>query len=312
MKNRPFYGEYVEAYHKDFEAVEMEGVFGYGENLSGPIPLEGNSHKVIFDGEVYYPTTIEYVSVDDGSYAIGNLSIVNQGNDTGEPFYIIYDYFENYNEYSFAVATKTKGQHSVSIFNLNVKQRLQPAFLPETGIPKVVDLTSKIWTREELDSLFANPLDIATTTIFGINICNARGMTSDGTVSFKLFGNPFTKYIYKADDSGLYDFSKNTLIPSKDIVCTDFYFRSGVYSGTDGTPRGKGLQLCGKSEDEIVFCADWAGNVDTKGTITSNGYKVITEATFPPYTSADEGKILKIVGGVPTWVSLQSAEEVSF
>ena len=33
------------------------------------------------------------------------------------------------------------------------------------------------------------------------------------------------------------------------------------------------------------------------------------KANLPKYTSADEGKILKIVSGVPTWVSLQSEED---
>lgn len=34
--------------------------------------------------------------------------------------------------------------------------------------------------------------------------------------------------------------------------------------------------------------------------------------SLPPYTSADEGKILQIVNGVPTWVSLPNAEEATF
>lgn len=29
----------------------------------------------------------------------------------------------------------------------------------------------------------------------------------------------------------------------------------------------------------------------------------LIEAKIPAYSSADEGKVLKIVGGVPTWVS---------
>ena len=33
---------------------------------------------------------------------------------------------------------------------------------------------------------------------------------------------------------------------------------------------------------------------------------------LPDYTSADEGKILKIVNGIPTWVSVTTAEEVSY
>lgn len=33
---------------------------------------------------------------------------------------------------------------------------------------------------------------------------------------------------------------------------------------------------------------------------------------IPTYTSDDEGKVLRIVSGVPTWVSLSNAEEASF
>ena len=75
--------------------------------------------------------------------------------------------------------------------------------------------------------------------------------------------------------------------------------------------------------DEIYFSitSDYGAVVNVlsvKPIITGDKveFEIITDGTgvlTPKFNeSTDEGKILKIVGGVPTWVSLQSAEEVSF
>lgn len=36
------------------------------------------------------------------------------------------------------------------------------------------------------------------------------------------------------------------------------------------------------------------------------------ESSIPAYTSADEGKFLRIVNGAPAWASIENAEGVSF
>lgn len=36
------------------------------------------------------------------------------------------------------------------------------------------------------------------------------------------------------------------------------------------------------------------------------------ESSIPAYTSADEGKFLRVVNGAPAWISIQNAEGASF
>ena len=48
-----------------------------------------------------------------------------------------------------------------------------------------------------------------------------------------------------------------------------------------------------------------------KGAIDSIVNKIL-ESGSPSYTSADEGKFLRIVNGAPAWVSIENAEGVSF
>lgn len=58
--------------------------------------------------------------------------------------------------------------------------------------------------------------------------------------------------------------------------------------------------------------------LEASNSVNANTLYMLTDAeeeevlTLPPFTAEDEGKILRIVNGVPTWVSLPNAEEASF
>ena len=53
------------------------------------------------------------------------------------------------------------------------------------------------------------------------------------------------------------------------------------------------------------------GNIYIGGT-SQDDATAVKVAIVPFPTAADEGKILRVVNGAPTWVALSNAEEASF
>ena len=105
IKNRPFYTdgpvETVLLEETTAEFTEVNG--GYSYELSNPLSLEvGQTYQVTWDGTVY-----ECIgTVLDRDTILGNLSIVNAGEDTGEPF--IYGFAEFFTK-------DTSASHTISI-----------------------------------------------------------------------------------------------------------------------------------------------------------------------------------------------------
>lgn len=81
---------------------------------------------------------------------------------------------------------------------------------------------------------------------------------------------------------------------------TEVHF-SGNYSDLAGAPNASN-----DNEEELIIC-DAAGNVIMR--VNANGlnaagiYSHGKLVTFPDFSEATEGSVLKIVDGVPTWVS---------
>ena len=88
VKNRPFYTETVETVFVEESIVPFapteEGVYG-GQLESTFVPTVGETYKVSWDGTTYESTCLNFNS----RQAIGNLSIMDIGSDTGEPFIIV-------------------------------------------------------------------------------------------------------------------------------------------------------------------------------------------------------------------------------
>lgn len=81
---------------------------------------------------------------------------------------------------------------------------------------------------------------------------------------------------------------------------TDVHF-SGNYSDLSGAPNASN-----DNEEELIIC-DAAGNVIMR--VNANGLNAAAVysngklLSFPDYSNATEGSVLKIVDGIPTWVS---------
>ena len=91
IKNRPFYtGDPVETVLVEESTVSFadggkEGLY-MATFKSTFAPTVGETYKVSWDGTVYECTCAD---LDDSLLAIGNLSIVGAGSDTGEPFIMV-------------------------------------------------------------------------------------------------------------------------------------------------------------------------------------------------------------------------------
>ena len=111
VKNRPFYtGDPVETVLVEESVVTFEDS---GEGLymatfeSTFVPTVGETYKVSWDGSTYECTGADI----EGALVLGNLSIVDAGSDSGEPFIII---LENIGAIDIAT-TDTSASHTISI-----------------------------------------------------------------------------------------------------------------------------------------------------------------------------------------------------
>ncbi len=87
VKNRPFYTTYVETVLVEESTVPFEdnGGMCVGQLESTFSATVGETYKVSWDGTVY-----ECVCVSmKGTCVIGNASIIGEGSDSGEPFFMI-------------------------------------------------------------------------------------------------------------------------------------------------------------------------------------------------------------------------------
>lgn len=127
VKNRPFYtGAPVETVLVEESTVSFEdngGVYMAGLE-STFVPTVGETYKVYWDGTVY-----ECICTDfNRGKAIGNLSIINEGSDTGEPFLMcIID------EMDIAIGTlDTSDSHTFSISGFVTEVvKIDEKYLPE-------------------------------------------------------------------------------------------------------------------------------------------------------------------------------------
>ena len=134
VKNRPFYtGNPVETVLVEESAVafqaaeEMVGL--YGANFPSTVSATvGKTYKVYWDSIVYECTCVNF----NGTSVIGNLSILNVGADSGEPFLI-----GVVNGRGFSIYTAdTASSHTISITEMITQVvKIDAKYMPE-GYPK--------------------------------------------------------------------------------------------------------------------------------------------------------------------------------
>lgn len=145
VKNRPFYmGDPVEAVLVEESAVSFVDDGGlYVSNFPSTFEATvGETYKVSWDGTVYECTCANLY----GLFAIGNLSIIGEGSDTGEPFFM-----QVYNGQGIRTLTAdTSASHTFSISGSVTEIVKIPAkFIDKDASGYVIVHNSPTMTEEE-------------------------------------------------------------------------------------------------------------------------------------------------------------------
>ena len=132
VKNRPFYtGNPVETVLVEESTVSFDKVLGlYGTKFTSTFEATvGETYKVSWDGTAYECTCVSF----NDEHAIGNLSIVGEGSDTGEPF--IMGVLNGKEIQIFTADTSASHTFSISGFVTEVV-KIDAKYLPDTVATK--------------------------------------------------------------------------------------------------------------------------------------------------------------------------------
>lgn len=309
IQNRPFYSSLEEVYSSNFTAVDMDGVYGYEEELTEVLNIPDNGTIIVFDGQSYTPNTF----IKEDSRYVGNLSLVDMGDDTGEPFVFMTDATSPF----IGIATETSGQHTISVNVSTVQKQLDVRYLPEevvkqeklqeelSGYQKSIQLLSKeFWSDDEVDEISSmvnsnvNPwymIEAVPTVMIGVQQVTWISRTISGSniiLGISLAGYPYNKYQITYNKYSGCNFHKLRFIGGQQLKYVDY----GVDIGSTSPKSDYGLKV------NDAFSVGWDGDV-IAASATVAGSPVLTEAAIPAYTDDDEGKILKIVNGQAQWVA---------
>ena len=147
VKNRPFYtGAPVETVLVEESTVSFDDSgqgFYFAAFQSTFEATVGETYKVYWDGAAYECTCVDFNS----GYAIGNLSILGLGSDTGEPFLI------SFGEEPIIVTKDTATSHTISISEtVVIVVKIDEKYLPNTVATK----SEVEATQEVLDGVFSS------------------------------------------------------------------------------------------------------------------------------------------------------------
>ena len=129
IKNRPFYtGDPAEAVLVEETTIPFEagnGGFYVGLFETTFSPTVGETYKVSWDGSVYESTCLEFSK----PLTIGNLSIMGEGSDTGEPFLFVKEGSEGL----VIVTADTSASHTISISCITIPVvKIDPKYLDQS------------------------------------------------------------------------------------------------------------------------------------------------------------------------------------
>lgn len=232
IKNRPFYtGDPVETalIEETTAPFEDSGVGFYFTLLQSTNTLSvGETYAVSWDGTLY-----ESVCVDaNGTLAIGNLSIVGEGSDTGEPFVIT-------RTNSIQIATlNTSASHTISISRLGapevvkIDEKYLPAILAPIYIIKNDSTFSSSITFEEAwklpPNILSSRLNFAfdASSVEGGRGCSCREVSKSNT---RNLGEHIvaTFSVLSANSDNTYDTTNHAIVWTKNGIA-ELTLKDGV------------------------------------------------------------------------------------
>ena len=190
VKNRPFYtGNPVETVLVEESTVTFAAVDGMymGQLESTFSATVGETYKVSWDGAAYECTCVSF----NGEHAIGNLSIVSAGSDTGEPFIIG---IRNGKEIQIVTAD-TSASHTFSISGFVTEVvKIDAKYLPDTVATKS-EVEAAQTTAENAQTTAEN----AQTTADNAQTTANNAQTTANAALPKAGGNMTGSLVLKAD-----------------------------------------------------------------------------------------------------------------
>lgn len=170
--------------------------------------VEGQTYIVKFDGADYTCTCIR-LRGESGPLVLGNLSIPGFGNDTGEPFVMLYS------EMWTIASSDSASEHTISISRFaSVVKRIDHKFLPvATEDTYGVVKKSEIVISYNFPTVFAPFVEMIEAvkafkagnvkiTWQGENVISARHKEADDSISLVFANNPYTVCVFSKSTSG--------------------------------------------------------------------------------------------------------------
>ena len=232
VKNRPFYtADPVETVLVEETTLPFEDngegfyVGGFESTFS---PIVGETYKVSWDGSIYESTCAEFYE----NLAIGNLSMVGEGSDTGEPFLFIRE-----NSKGFTIGTAdTASSHTVSISGIVTPVvKIDEKYLPDTVATK-----SDV---EFVESIASNARTTANTAQTTANTAQTTADNAQTTANNAqtTANNAQTT----ANNAVTYNFSQNLTYEQKQLARINIGAGTSSFSGNYNDLTNKPLSLNG-------------------------------------------------------------------
>ena len=274
IKNRPFYtGAPIETV-----IIEEASFSGSEGDVPGSIypVIEGQEYTVVFDGTEY--TTTGYKGYY-GNCALGNYTLngINQGDDV--PFFIV---SSSSGGDTAHVKTTSDGDHTIKLFIRETTiHKIDEKYLPD--LPEQV--YSKGVTTAGTGAAYTATVDGITALEAGISftmIPHTSSTTATATLNVNGLGAKYIRQRLSTNTSATAaGYIDNWIVSGKPVIVT--------YNGTY-----------------------WVAEMVRPDANTIYGRVPVTAGGVPSYTEADdEGKILKVVDGVASWVEDSSGSESS-
>lgn len=207
VKNRPFYtGDTVETVLVEESTVPFEddGGIYMGQLESTFSATVGETYKVSWDGTVY-----ECTCVGSNGPAIGNLSILGDGSDTGEPFAMMVA-----NGQGIVIFTAdTSASHTFSISGVAAPIVKIPAkYIDKNSSGYVVIHSKYTMTQQEAEN-YSTAISTKEAVFIIWNEMCISGISFAGTTGsdLKLTTQNGEEYLIAKNNDGLFDFSDRKL-----------------------------------------------------------------------------------------------------
>lgn len=263
VKNRPFYtGDLVETYVVQDASLVYSNADGSLKLYDFPSSFNlvaGTTYKVYFNGVVYERVCSIF---NDSFFVIGNLSIAQLGNDTGEPFLIVTDNQSNYQCYT--TDTTDSIVVSISFSELDII-KIDEKYLPETA-----------FTKAKWDCISEKPIEDSVD--IGISVSSFT-QTFDGIFTGSAYSDKLFDDELLLEEGYTYRITGTISLVSKDIGNTYSLDISGDFTCTWQGRLDLGAIYC-PFHEESLYITLYGSNAYKKNALCFNAYKFKGEQTI--------------------------------